>query len=140
MKPVLSRFMVRLGPCLGVAVSLVIVPLVCLGQLGHPPAAAEAPLATREVEIATHGFYFDPRTATVPLGTNVTWRNLGAFTHTTDSDSGVWDSGEIAPGDVFRHTFGAASAFPYHCDLRPGMTGAIVMAYSVHLPIVLRQR
>ena len=47
--------------------------------------------------------------------------------HTTTSDSGLWNSGTLAPGAHFTHKFNKAGSFSYHCSIHPFMTGTIVV-------------
>lgn len=49
-------------------------------------------------------------------------------THTITSDTqGLFDSGSLAPGATFEHTFTAAGTYHYHCSIHPTMTGIIVV-------------
>jgi plastocyanin len=70
-------------------------------------------------------FAFDPPTVEVPVGATVTWTNSGAAPHTATASDGAFDSGELAPGASFSHTFTAAGAFPYVCQIHPQMTGTV---------------
>jgi plastocyanin len=79
------------------------------------------------VDVAARDNFFDPAQITVPVGTTVRWRNLGANQHTTTSDSGVWDSGVLNPGQEFSFTFNAQGSYPYHCNIHPGMTGLVTV-------------
>jgi hypothetical protein len=64
---------------------------------------------------------------TVNLGDTVTWTNSDAFTHTTASDGGAWNSGNLAGGQSFSQVFGAEGSFPFHCNIHPSMTGTVVV-------------
>lgn len=70
---------------------------------------------------------FTPNPATVSTGAKLTWTNTDTATHDMVSDSGIWDSGRIAPGDHFDFNFTAKGTFPYHCSIHPGMVGTIVV-------------
>ena len=87
---------------------------------------------------------FAPSPFTLSLASDgsVKWRNGdvgttgGAYgsgatsgtTHTITSDTqGLFDSGSLAPGATFEHTFTAAGTYPYHCSIHPTMTGVIVV-------------
>jgi plastocyanin len=37
------------------------------------------------------------------------------------------NSGSIAPGVVFQHTFASAGSFPFHCTIHPVMTGTVTV-------------
>jgi plastocyanin len=71
--------------------------------------------------------FFRPRTLRVERGTRVVWRNSGARPHTTTSNSGLWDSETLQPGESFRRRFRKAGTFRYHCEIHSGMTGKIVV-------------
>ncbi len=75
------------------------------------------------VDIAN--FAFSPDTLTVPVGTKVTFQNDDSVTHTATDDSGEFDSGNIAYGTSYTHTFATAGTFRYHCAIHSRMTGTI---------------
>jgi plastocyanin len=73
---------------------------------------------------------FQPATLTVPKGATVTWKNTSQTTHTVTDDpskasnkadaalpSGaqVWDSGNLAAGQSFSHTFDVPGTYKYFC-------------------------
>ena len=70
---------------------------------------------------------FTPNPATISAGAKLTWSNTDTTTHDMVSDSGVWDSGHIAPGDHFDFTFTSKGSFPYHCSIHQGMVGTVVV-------------
>lgn len=87
------------------------------------PAAVLA--ATVQVQIK--GMNFHPDTVTVAPGTTVTWTNDDSFDHTTTSDTKLWDSGLLAPGKSFSHTFNKVGNSPYHCAVHTFMTGTVTV-------------
>jgi plastocyanin len=70
---------------------------------------------------------FSPSTLTVSKGTTVTWQNNDGVTHTSTSDDGLWDTGNIAPGSSKDVTFSNAGTFKYHCTIHASMTGTIIV-------------
>ena len=75
---------------------------------------------------------FGPATITINVGDTVTWVNNGEHDHTATADDRSWDSGELAPGGSFSHTFTTAGTFGYFCELHGapggiGMSGTIVV-------------
>jgi plastocyanin len=73
---------------------------------------------------------FQPGTLTVARGATVTWVNTGTVPHTVTDDpskaakptdavlpSGAqpWDSGNVAGGATYSHTFDVAGQYTYFC-------------------------
>ena len=69
---------------------------------------------------------FSPTTIAVPAGGSVTWRNNDTVTHTSTSDTSIWN-GAIGPGDSFTRTFATAGTFPYSCTVHAGMSGRVIV-------------
>ncbi len=110
------KFKHRLGLLL-LAVVLILVTAL--------PASASSPQAMWRVRIID--FAFRPRSIVVAVGDTVTWANFGAVAHTTTSDTGVWDSGTLTPGQRFSFTFTAAGTYMYHCTFHPNMTARVIV-------------
>jgi plastocyanin len=91
------------------------------------PAPAPAPAAPNTVLMT--GMVFSPATITVPVGSTVTWKNNDGLAHTSTSDTGVWDTGNIAAGASTTTTFNTAGTFPYHCTYHAamGMKGTVIV-------------
>src|SRR5262245_24271179 len=84
-------------------------------------------------------YVFSPSSFTIKAGTAIKWTNAGTATHTVTSDSGAFDSGDLAspvpgggyggaggtPGGSFQHTFSAVGVFPFHCAHHAQMTGTV---------------
>ncbi|PAU49381.1 plastocyanin [Streptomyces albireticuli] len=93
------------------------------------PAASAAPPAKPAAEaiVLIQDFQFDPPSVTIAVGDTVRWTNNDSATHTSTSDKGVWDSGNLTTGTSFRRTFRTAGTFPYHCAIHPSMTGTVTV-------------
>src|SRR5438874_10007809 len=96
--------------------------VISCGLLALPLVALAA---TSAVNI--QGSAFVPPTTTVHVGDTVTWTNRDAFSHTSTSDTGVWDTGVIRAAASGSFTFTAAGTFAYHCAIHSFMHGAIVV-------------
>ena len=72
-------------------------------------------------------FGFQPASITVKAGSTVTWKNTGSVTHTVTAGDGSFDSGQVAAGSSFQHTFTTAGTFAYHCTIHSSMTGTVVV-------------
>lgn len=70
---------------------------------------------------------FRPRTITIAKGTKVTWVNRGAVIHTATSTKGLWDSGNVDPGDSWSRVFKKVGTFRYVCLLHLDMKGKVVV-------------
>jgi plastocyanin len=75
---------------------------------------------------------------TISVGSRVTWTNTDPVSHTTTSDIGFWDSGEIGPGGVFSQTFDTPGTYTYHCAIHSFMTGTVTVLTSLYLPLLQR--
>jgi plastocyanin len=72
-------------------------------------------------------FAFRPRSLTISAGTKVRWVDSEG-THSTTSNSGVWDSGVLSQGEAFGRVFRKAGTFKYHCSVHPSaMRGVITV-------------
>lgn len=60
-------------------------------------------------------FVFTPLRTTVNPGDTVLWRNSGSVVHTSTSDLGFWNSGNVGPGGTFRRQIFSSGKNPYHC-------------------------
>jgi plastocyanin len=73
---------------------------------------------------------YQPNPVQVSTGATVTWTNDDAQPHTATSGQnaapdGRFDSGIMAPGATFEHTFTEAGEYPYFCLLHPNMVGTV---------------
>lgn len=96
------------------------------GNTGGPPTGGSS------MNIAEQNLSFSPKIDTVAVGSTVTWTNKDAVTHTATADaSGGFDSGDMAGGATFSHTFSQAGTYSYHCKYHgsagSGMYGVIVV-------------
>jgi plastocyanin len=88
---------------------------------------AEDVVNDRNVEIKDIAYL--PQTRTVKVGTEVTWLNRDAVSHTVTADNNSFDSGEIAGDKEFGFRFTQSGIFPYHCEIhgKDAMSGTIVV-------------
>lgn len=102
---------------------------VLLAFLVVPVTPAIAGAATIEVEARDNVFV--PEQLHVDPGDTVVWENVGFRVHTVTSDTGIFDSGNMASGDTFSRTFPEEGFFFYHCrhhgSARNGMWGVVIV-------------
>lgn len=76
---------------------------------------AEDVINDRSVEIKD--IAFKPESRTVKVGTEVTWLNHDAVTHTVTSNNDVFDSDNIAGDKEFSFRFTQPGEYKYHCEI-----------------------
>jgi plastocyanin len=72
-------------------------------------------------------FAFQPMAIFIGVGETVVWTNTGDVDHTVDSDTEIFESDILDPGETYRYTFDEPGIFPYHCDIHPHMRGMVVV-------------
>src|SRR3972149_1459344 len=60
-------------------------------------------------------FAFSPQVDTITAGDSVKWTNNGLSPHSSTSNTGVWDSDTLQPGESFTRPFNTPGSFPYRC-------------------------
>ncbi len=118
------------GMALCLLVSVLTVAFVAFSPHSALAAGNASPTITKAVKITTVNgiFAFMPKTLKIVHGTTVKWTNTTTVTHTVTSDTGLFNSGLIAPGGTFSFTFKRAGTFTYHCTIHPFMKGKIVVS------------
>jgi plastocyanin len=96
--------------------------LAALALVG-PSLQAEA---GGDATVTMNNLAYDPQVLVVRAGGTVTWVNGDSIEHTVTLD-GVWDSGEMWPGDRYARAFDAPGTFPYRCVFHLFMVGAVVV-------------
>jgi plastocyanin len=84
--------------------------------------------------VSISNFSFQPQSLQVTVGTTITWTNNDTTSHTVTSDTGVFDSGTLAPGSTFKFTFTQAGTFAYHCNIHSTMKGTITVVAATPTP------
>ena len=78
--------------------------------------------------ITMAGNAFLPDTVTITVGNYVTWFNADPGPHTSTSDTGVWNSNNILPGNTYQRLFSTVGTFPYHCTIHGfAMSGTVIV-------------
>jgi plastocyanin len=110
------------------------------GTAGSQPSQPSGSAA-----VTIQDFTFSPSAVNVKVGAAVRWVNTGPSAHTTTSDEGTWDSGQLnppmgggiygggSPGGSFQFTFNTPGTYRYHCSnhppsIYPGFTGAVIVS------------
>lgn len=95
---------------------------------GATEAVGNTPAAGTTVDVSLKGFAFAPKEISVKVGTTIVWTNNDSVEHNVTSDTGVFSSGAMAPGDTFKFTFTQAGTYPYSCSIHvPNMVGTVTV-------------
>ena len=97
-----------------------------------PPPTTAAPTTTaprpQAARITIANFAFSPPATRVAPGAQVTATNNDAAAHTWTASDGSWDSGSLAQGATFSHTFTRPGTFAYFCAIHPSMRGTVTVS------------
>jgi plastocyanin len=86
---------------------------------------AVAVIPPRTVWITASGFR--PTPVSIDAGESVTWVNRTAANHQIVSEDGSFNSGVLARGATFSHTFASGGTFGYHDGLQPSVKGSVAV-------------
>lgn len=105
-------------------------PSVATSPQVSPSASPSANAVTVAIEPGSVGrgtAAFGENPLVIPMGTTITWTNNDSVPHTATSDTGVWDSGTLNPGQSYSFTFNEPGTFPYFCAThgQASMSGVI---------------
>ena len=97
--------------------------VILVAALLLPAVAVRA----KEHRVEISGVKYMPAKLTVKKGDTVVWVNSDDRDHTVvSSDKGkTFNSGKIAAGEEFQHTFDGAGKFEYGCEYHPRMKAVI---------------
>lgn len=90
------------------------------------PTPTQTPVSG-QASVNMSGLAFIPQTLRVTAGTTVTWTNNDSSTHTVTSNTGLFESGNMAKGATFSQTFNQKGTFDYYCKIHPSMIGKIIV-------------
>ncbi|CAN5830912.1 hypothetical protein BH23CHL8_BH23CHL8_14390 [soil metagenome] len=90
-------------------------------------------LPPTEVDVVLIDRAFLPPTMEISAGATVTWTNDDPEGHTVTALDGAFDSGFMAAGATFSHTFDSPGLYDYFCAIHPDMQGSVI-ALSGRLP------
>jgi plastocyanin len=85
------------------------------------------PVSNFDLQISIEDFFFNPAVVHISIGQTIRWLNNGSMEHTSTSNSGVWDSNALMPGQFFDFTFNTEGVYNYACSFHPSMTGTVIV-------------
>jgi plastocyanin len=100
--------------------------LAMVGLRGELATAQPTAQASKATTVSIKSFEFHPGTLTIAKGTNVSFANGSAVSHTATRD-GSFDTGVIKPGKSVLVRFAKKGTFAYHCEIHPLMHGKIIV-------------
>ena len=105
--------------------------LAFINGCGSKGNSSPNPVSGNPNQVMMKDMAFSPASLTVSVGTTVTWINNDGVNHTVTSgtpgnNTGVFDSGNIAPSGKFTFTFNTKGNFQYYCTLHPTQMQASV--------------
>ena len=113
----------RFGSVLAGATLVSLVFTVSCMSSSNP--TSPSPPVVADVTININGMSFSPSVGSIKVGQTVSWRNNDTTTHTATSDTGLFNTGNIAPGKTSTPiTITTAGSLAYHCVFHP-MTGSL---------------
>jgi plastocyanin len=94
--------------------------VVALGLMAWTAAAVAA-----DHRVVIEGMAFTPKVVAVKPGDTITWVNKDIFVHNVTAAAAGIKSGDLKPGQSWRHTVRQGASFDYLCSLHPVMTGQV---------------
>lgn len=95
---------------------------------GHPTQVVQASILNGAGTNST-SLGFSPNMIVVVIGVNntVTWTNNDSAPHTVTDVNNGFDSGNLAPGQKYTHTFTSVGTFAIKCSYHYWMHGSIIV-------------
>lgn len=99
-------------------------------QSGAAPVSVQVLRASASAahSVAIVDYAYSPGAITVEAGDTVTWTNTGQDPKGHTVTGSGFDSGTLAPGTTFSHTFSGPGTFAYVCSIHPSMHGTVTVA------------
>ncbi len=102
---------------------VLLLTLATLALAGATSTATARPTAAVNVSITATGF--TPKNADIRPGDTVTWKNNDTASHQVVSDTGVFRSPVLKPGESYSYRFDAESSYSYHDGMKDSSNGAV---------------
>ena len=108
-------------------VSAVTCPSPACADVNITAGAGVPPPGYTTGQKTTYRFALDKITVVIGKNNTVFWSNGDSAAHTVTSDTGVFDSGNMNPGDTYQFTFTTPGTYTYHCSYHPFMQGTVIV-------------
>jgi plastocyanin len=80
-----------------------------------------------DVRVTIKNFDFAPMNVTVPVGGQVTWKNLDGEPHTVTSTEGAFRSPALDEDDTYVFRFTKPGVYQYVCTIHPKMRATVTV-------------
>ena len=113
----------------------ILLPLIALLVFACVASAASGErTVSKTVSITATGF--TPDQVTIRPGDTVTWTNKDTTAHEIVSDTGIFKSNRLQPGESFSYRFDVESSYSYHDAMKASESGVVnVLTNSVSVGV-----
>ena len=118
--------LVVVSPVIAYAATLTSPPITPPKPQSHVPLPTNVNCPNPCTITINNSVYGNGQPAVIAPGTTVVWHNADSTQHTTTSDTGLWGSKILNPGNTFSFAFSTLGTYAYHCEIHP-MTGEIIV-------------
>ncbi len=77
------------------------------------------------MQVTIRNFDFQPMAVSLPVGGEVTWKNLDGEPHTVTSTDGSFRSEALDEGDSYSFRFTRPGVYSYICTIHPKMRATV---------------
>jgi plastocyanin len=99
-------------------------PLIALLAFACVASAASGEkTVSKTVSITATGF--SPETVTIRPGDTVTWKNTDTTAHQIVSDTGLFKSNKLQPGESYSYRFDVEASYSYHDAMKTSTSGVV---------------
>jgi plastocyanin len=93
----------------------------------NPTSSFSASPCFVPVAVSIANFSFTPVSVTIAAGCSVKWTQTSSTKHTSTSNTGLWDSGQMSQNETFTRQFNSAGVFAYKCSIHSQMRATIIV-------------
>lgn len=101
--------------------------IAAIAILAGLPAAQAASSASPTLVVHISNFAFKPADAAIVAGQSVEFVNDDQVAHTVTAADKSFDSGDLAAGGKWTHTFESAGFYKYACSYHSSMVGTLTV-------------
>ena len=117
----------RLALSLLAGIAVIAGTAACSDDDNNNPPAGDVSITSGASTKTTNAFSPNPFSRSLASSGQVVWVNNDGTVHDIESDTPLFDSGDMPAGDTFTFVFTAAGTYTYHCSIHPNMVGTIVI-------------